>query len=698
MSRMRMNLLAAWLCIPLFAPQDDPAKQLLGKLHSKFNSDREEAMHALIERGAPVLPALEALTEDPDPDVRERAARAIEEIQFNGKVTPNLRRRRPGIELRLRKARDPVWTREFLDVSRREGGLPFDRRLKRGDVEPLTVQALRGASTPAEEIELCNRVADWGFRSGSPEIQCLFENAEADVRRAAIRAAGRIGDPAAVPGLVERLADENEWVAQTAAQSLAGLRAREAAPDVLALLQHPSPRTRCAALQALRWIGLTDFLPKIRERLGDEDQRVRAGAIWALLEMRSMDSASSLVPLLRDPDPHIRGTAAEALGRLEAKESVPGLLALLSDSQGDVAGHAAGALARLSAREAIPALRKMLPERSGSSWSRDSVLQALAALGACEIVPELRELLRNPGAESGAALALSALDAREAIPDLLARLKENASPNLEMIFTALHRMRPAEGIADLRALLKHRSSRIQGYAARLLAEVRAAEAVPDLLELLQDRDPEVRCWGAVALGAAGGAAQVPRLSKLLKDADPQVRRCVLGALDRLDAQPEMPEILACLQDPHRKVRVAAAEWLCHRGRREGAAIVFEQAPVFHALNALRNPEAWDRLKRLQRPVQMEGSPKQIVSQLAALAGMHFEGPAANSDPEEWPRPEPYRFKNPDGHKNVLETLEEVLDGCFVPYGFILNDRTLRLVSSDAAMEFWEAWLDRQPKK
>ncbi|MCX8067326.1 MAG: HEAT repeat domain-containing protein, partial [Anaerolineae bacterium] len=137
---------------------------------------------------------------------------------------------------------------------------------------------------------------------------------DADVRRAAAEALGRIGDPRAVPGLLKALRDADAEVRWAAAEALGRVGA-PAVPGLLEVLRDADAGVRRAAAEALGRIGDPQAIPGLLEALRDADPRVRRAAAEALGRIGA-PALPSLLEALRDADWWVRRAAAKALGEI----------------------------------------------------------------------------------------------------------------------------------------------------------------------------------------------------------------------------------------------------------------------------------------------------------------------------------------------------------------------------------------------
>jgi HEAT repeat protein len=95
---------------------------------------------------------------------------------------------------------------------------------------------------------------------------------------------GRLGDPRAIPYLMEMRDDPEEQVRASVIRALGRLKAKEAEGLLLETLDDPSPLLRDAAVSALGHIGAVDAIPRLRKRLDSElDPEVRLNTVEALV-------------------------------------------------------------------------------------------------------------------------------------------------------------------------------------------------------------------------------------------------------------------------------------------------------------------------------------------------------------------------------------------------------------------------------
>lgn len=176
------------------------------------------------------------------------------------------------------------------------------------------------------------------------------------VRRHSAWALGNLGeavlDQAGIP-LVKLLNDRSESVKRAAAQALGTIGATQVMVEILAeTMMRPDVETRRAAVQALIGIEAKAAYPTLVQALSDEDGRVRQGALAAIGELAEVRA----LPLFRDRLAHdldvgVRSEAAYRLGKLGTSSDVEALkLAAQTDPSPTVRRWARWATAQLSPR------------------------------------------------------------------------------------------------------------------------------------------------------------------------------------------------------------------------------------------------------------------------------------------------------------------------------------------------------------
>jgi len=443
---------------------------------------------------------------------------------------------------------------------------------------------------------------------------------------------GTLGEPA-VPALIDLLKGDDPNLRWMACVSLGrvGPAARSAVPALIEALRSPDREAREHVARALAGVG-TDAVGPLTRALRDRDPKVRGGAALAIevLGGRAKDSVPALVASLSDPEP--------------PDDPEPPRGPSFGDWQREGEPRPSGYYAALRAigPPAVPALLERLgaPERQ----ARVVALQALGFLGddAKSAVPRLIGLLSDPDLRGEAASALGGIGARDAIPALIAGLKDpdpdfraRAAETLGRIGwerqAAQYSTRTvARGaVAPLAAALKDPDPGVRAAAARALRDIgsEASVAIPELVAALSDPVAGVRL---AALRAFGRVGYVPAGSRgvglaLLKDPDPRVREAATGAIDEdaLKTGTAVAGLLAALKDQDADVRAAAARAL---GRAHVVGYSSEGEVVFDSPGLVQDPAAPATLRTAF------GDPDPRVRAAVAWLLPVFKGEAATSVP------------------------------------------------------------------
>ncbi len=117
--------------------------------------------------------------------------------------------------------------------------------------------------------------------------------------------------------------------------------------DVFETAERDDPRVRRYIALALGHVGDPRAVPVLLEALSDDDPETRIYSIWALGALGDERAIAPLLELAHHDDPGIRKMAVYSLGALRAEEARDTLRAALDDYEMDVAWNAAMALAQL---------------------------------------------------------------------------------------------------------------------------------------------------------------------------------------------------------------------------------------------------------------------------------------------------------------------------------------------------------------
>ncbi|HET8625018.1 MAG TPA: HEAT repeat domain-containing protein [Gemmatimonadales bacterium] len=408
-------------------------------------------------------------------------------------------------------------------------------------------------------------------------------------RNGALSALERQG-PYAVPHLVELLSSTDSDVVMFALQVLARIGDPVSTARILPLLQHADANVAQAAVEALGRMRARDAVPALLGLLNNSVW-LQLAAVNALGEIGDPRGTAPLLALV--PDSFVAEQAVRALQRITAPESLGPLLDLLvrvrerplRDAVLEASGVVlelhpdAGAAGRAFGRALEPA-------------SRADLVSFLGAALAGEAQPELSS---EAPAQAAAGIAL------------VAELSELYVPVLRLIAARagwaepLWRSRANPTDEQVATLLAHSDAQVR--RGLLLGGRFSSPALPALLARLDDPDAEVRAAACRAIGALGDARAAGVLIERLRTSEGEERDEAAAALGRFPAD-ALSALGSCL-DPRAgdAVAIAALE-----------TVRLAQAPAFEpeVLALSRAPAPDVRLAALRAAAALPGSRTEMV--------------------------------------------------------------------------------------
>ncbi len=426
-------------------------------------------------------------------------------------------------------------------------------------ISAVVLLASGGCKNYDQEFEEILRLED--RRAGVSELMKFTVHPEAEVKRRAVIALGRMQDPQAVPTLVDLLNNSNATVRVETAFALGQLADPTATKMILKHLHHEKDlEVRLTLLEALSKTAKDSLLPAIdstlSRQLEDDIPIVRAEtalemARLAQRNLKNKDWGEKLSRLLENKAEEVRWRAAYALVRLADPATAPALRTALRDRSSRVrmqAGRALGALRDVGAWDGLAQAA-----HADEDWRVR--VNAAAALGQIDRPGEGMVSPANfPLTDSCESVRITALRALGNIAERARQAgRTRASDSLAAFFTfALRRQK-----ADSNDCYDWRTTAVLAYA---LAQARGAAAIPALLPLAGYPEKYVRAEIARALGAMAAPETLPLLEKLSTDADNLVRIAALEALPKSAAQNRaLPIYLKALSSGDQVLAAIAAQ-------------------------------------------------------------------------------------------------------------------------------------------
>jgi HEAT repeat protein len=241
-------------------------------------------------------------------------------------------------------------------------------------------RALRHRSA-VRRARAAEMLGDLELRSAVGDLCDLIDDRNPEVRIVAVRALGKIGDPAAAWRLLAGL-DRRDPVPSLLVTAALVQLGPDTEITLTAALDHPNPRVRVVCLDALGLLGATGAAARIAKALdADPSPEARLAAAAALGKLGARAGVPPLLDALDSDRPTaLRAAAARALGELGAVATVPRLETQLADAQYRVAHEAAHALRRLGPAGHAALRRASLRRGTAAAHAHEAL--ALIALGA----------------------------------------------------------------------------------------------------------------------------------------------------------------------------------------------------------------------------------------------------------------------------------------------------------------------------
>jgi HEAT repeat protein len=402
---------------------------------------------------------------------------------------------------------------------------------REGNADAL-IEALESANT----VEVRRRAADMLGSLGAEGdrhaiVEALVDAAEREdgpVATAAIDSLDELGTDA-IEALLERLADVD-----LEADSADWVKAKAFTEALSADL----PELRMAAANALGDVGDPDAVPDLIERFDDPDPRVRARAARACGEIDDARAVEPLTDLLGDRKATVRRAAAESLGRIGNRQALSALLGLYEDEDDRVRRIAVAGFGTFENDRPVDALIEALgdpsaPVRRTAVYSliellsnvpteqshdiREAVVDQLGAREDGTVVEPLAELLREStqaAQRRNTAWLLGRVTDDERDREVIDALVETLGDEDEMA-----RQFAATSLASIGG----------EYVERSLLEIAEDD----------DADGDARAQAVFALGKVGGDETRRRLESLLEETeDEAVRERTFAALSKLGGSVE----------------------------------------------------------------------------------------------------------------------------------------------------------------
>ncbi|MBA3444972.1 MAG: HEAT repeat domain-containing protein [Gemmatimonadales bacterium] len=458
---------------------------------------RMRSVEALEQIGGGAEGPLLVALDDADPEIRVRAAVALERLG----VPDNLVRMIESGE-RVTEAYETLvkfattGTREFLaeltqhpSTQVRSAVVTAINRAERRDLADELVQIASADAEASLRAQALTALRTLGMREGLPAALTGLVDQDHDVRAAAVGLVGQLGGPDIVGLLRTQTTDENPAVRTAAVRALGAFGAAVADSDVSRLLKDPDSKVRAAAVLTAVDTASRSLLPSLAELLGDSDPVVRLRVAGAIGTMGDAALVPMLLRAFPDPSAEVSEAIVIAVSRL-APEAVASLADTLIDSP-DAGSKLA--LVRTLPRTGSDALAVLYRLRSDP----DPVVRAAAIEGIG------RRARRAPGEdEAGVALESGLNDPNELVrASTVDAWSSTVREDRDKVLLTLLEEDPSAVVRE-RAALAIGLLRVPGGEGAVIAACRRAEP------------PNVRAAAALAAGVFDRQSIVARVVEM----------------------------------------------------------------------------------------------------------------------------------------------------------------------------------------
>lgn len=333
-------------------------------------------------------------------------------------------------------------------------------------------------------------------------------------RRTVISILGRIGDPKALPCIVDALGDPGRKIRNMAVSGVVklGRGSEEAKKLLIEAAESDNPRLRANAIRVLRLIG-----DKTSEPLE--------------IALKSLE----------DMDPKVRQAGIKSLGKIGGRRAIDGLQRALADEDRDVIINAAFALSDMG-DEGEEVLKAALQE--DNVQIARCAAHALVELGNTSAIHLVIDAFNDNGWEMWfTPFTLAASGDRRAVETLM-RYVESSLDMADVSSKAVQAVRALGNCTDERAvemlktvMYKRRDRKPRRAAIMALQNMGTEKAVDVLLEALASEDGNLRQHARNALMKTGPEI-LPRLRTLAEQVEGKPRRSVESLLQAMMQEPQ----------------------------------------------------------------------------------------------------------------------------------------------------------------
>jgi HEAT repeat protein len=513
-----------------------PLIDALGDVNPEVRAKSAGALGKLSESRA-IDHLLEMLLSDPIPFVRTRVAQALGAIG-NPRVIDHL----------VKVLKDPEWwvrirAIEALEqIGRKSAGTLLSAlEDEDGEVRRRAATALDRMGYVRDSVEILERE---GFRPDLYRILLLIGStgvtegilgrisiARPPANKLLVRLAGEIGNPAAVPELLEALhASDDASFRSRVVEALGKLRATAAVPEILRCLKDSDAWVRRASVEALSTIGPQEHTEELLELSRDPAPETRVAVCRVAASLNPVVVGSDVERLLGDPVPEVRAEALRVVSILSLRGSEERVASLVEDPSPDVRVEAARALAGVGSAKSVKLLL-----RAGTR-ADDRLREAIVA-GLCHChegsFEELYGMAEGEATRDQTAILLELAGRLEGEGRLEFVGRHLSSADMFLRKTAVFALRgfPYEDVRNAVAgALSDPDETVRDAAVQVVGFDGGGASLGEIVRNALDPHETVRFHVALALGLSERPEFLETLRRLAGDSSPRVRAASVIAL------------------------------------------------------------------------------------------------------------------------------------------------------------------------
>jgi HEAT repeat protein len=252
------------------------------------------------------------------------------------------------------------------------------------------------AQLSSEDLEVRRSAVLALGRIGDPSATSALVSALTDesLTIEAASALGRIGDPAAADGLLDLIGHRDASIRQAVVSALNSLAVPSISTRVIPLLQDPDPNVRESAVKIAGYFGYPESTGELLKLSRDADEAVRCAVIEHLPYVEDEQACDVLFHVIKEDTPKVRAAAARALANVDAPKVVDHLIEGLADEDVWVRYFSARALGRRRSEESVAALETVL-EKEKFNHVRIAALDSLGQIGGDRIAGIVTEFVKD---------------------------------------------------------------------------------------------------------------------------------------------------------------------------------------------------------------------------------------------------------------------------------------------------------------